>query len=198
MHTPWSRDWSRDMRGRWGRGGPGQGPADPWSEMWNEWWRGPAPRAERGLVRYLILDAIATQSRHGYEVIQSIADKSGGAYKPSPGVVYPTLQLLEELGHARAVAQGERKTYAITEEGAKDLRDHAADVAEFYEGNAEGDWEHHADDIAHVMKRLGRIMRMFRHGMRRGGVRPSTLRKIRTVLDEALSKMEELLSPEDL
>jgi DNA-binding PadR family transcriptional regulator len=203
MHQPWNHAWRHavgGMRGRWGgRGpwGPGSG-GDAWAEMWSEWWRGPAPRCERGLVRYLVLDAFATQPRHGYEIIQAIADKSRGAYKPSPGVVYPTLQLLEELGHARTVPQGERKTYAITDEGKADLALHTEDVAEFYEGSSDSGWEHHSDDIAHVMRRVGRVMRLFKHGMRRGSVRPSTLRKMRTVLDDALAKLEGLLSTEDL
>jgi DNA-binding PadR family transcriptional regulator len=166
--------------------------------MWSEWWRGPAPRLERGQVRYLVLDALADRPRHGYEVIQVIGEKSHGAYKPSPGVVYPTLQMLEELGHARTVAQGDRKVYEITDEGRRDLREHAAEIAEFYEGNADYGWEHHADDVAHVMKRIGRVMWLFKQTMRRGGVRPATMRKMRNILDEALSKLEDLLSPEDL
>jgi DNA-binding PadR family transcriptional regulator len=171
---------------------------DPWTEMWNGWWRGPAQRCERGQVRYLVLDALKSQPRHGYEIIQAIADKSRGAYKPSPGVIYPTLQLLEELGHARTTAQGERKTYEITDEGRRELKDHEGDVAEFYEESAGTTaWEAHADDVAHIMKKLGRVVWLFKMSMRRGEVRPSTMRKIRSILDDALSKLEELLAPED-
>jgi DNA-binding PadR family transcriptional regulator len=202
---PWDPAWGDAVGGMkggrwrgWG-GGPPWGPrGDAWAEMWSEWWRGPAPRCERGLVRYLVLDAIASQARHGYEIIQAIGEKSGGAYKPSPGVVYPTLQMLEELGHARTAPQGERKTYEITAEGRTDLAEHASEVAEFYEGNSDAGWENHAEDVAHVMKRVGRVMRLFKHGMRRGSVRPSTLRKMHRVLDDALAKLEDLLSTEDL
>jgi DNA-binding PadR family transcriptional regulator len=165
--------------------------------MWAEWWRGPAPRADRGLVRYLVLDAIATQARHGYEIIQVIGDKSGGAYRPSPGVVYPTLQMLEELGHACTVARDDRKVYSITEAGQRELAEHAAEVADFYDGYAETHWEHHADDVANVMKRVGHVLRLFKHAMRRGQVRPPTLRKMHAILDEALHKLEELLSREE-
>jgi DNA-binding PadR family transcriptional regulator len=164
--------------------------------MWSEWWRGPAPRCERGLVRFLLLDAISAQPRHGYEIIQAIADKSGGSYKPSPGVVYPTLQMLEELGHARTLVHEDRKTYAITDEGRRELREHEDEVAEFYAGNADAGWEHNAGDVAQVMKRVGRVMHMLKHAMRRGGVRPATMRKIRAVLDEALGKLEDLLAVE--
>jgi DNA-binding PadR family transcriptional regulator len=162
--------------------------------MWAEWWRGPAPRADRGLVRYLVLDAIASQPRHGYEIIQVIGERSGGAYRPSPGVVYPTLQMLEELGHAGTVAREERKVYAITEAGRRDLDEHAAEVADFYEGYADTPWEHHAEEVADLGKRMGRVIRLFKHAIRRGGVRPSTIRRMHAILDETLKKLEELLS----
>ena len=191
-------DWGQHMRGRWGRQGPWQGgPRDAWAEALGEWWRGPAPRIERGQVRYLVLDALAAQPRHGYEVIQAIGEKSRGAYKPSPGVVYPTLQMLEELGLARTVAQGDRKVYEITDEGRRDLKEHADEVAEFYEGSGFG-WEQPTDDVAHVIKRVGRVMYLFRRALHRGSVRPSTIRRMRSILDDTLSKLEELLSPEDM
>jgi DNA-binding PadR family transcriptional regulator len=168
--------------------------------MFSEWWRGPAPRCERGLVRWLVLDAIAAQPRHGYEIIQAIADKSRGTYRPSPGVIYPTLQMLEDVGHARTLVQGDRKTYEITSSGASELREHEAEVAEFYggsEGESEG-WERHAEDVADVMKRVGRIVRLFKRAMRRGRVRPSTMRKLKAILDDALGKIEDLIALEEL
>ncbi len=194
MHGPWEPGWSR-MQGRWARG---RGPGDPWADMWSEWWRGPAPRAERGTVRWLVLDAIGTQPRHGYEIIQAIGDKSGGAYRPSPGVVYPTLQMLEELGHARTIPRDERKVYEITDDGRRELASHQEEVAEFYEGQADAGWENHAEEFVNVAKRVKRVAHLFKRAMHRGGVAPTTLRKARKVLDEALQKIEDLLSQEDL
>jgi DNA-binding PadR family transcriptional regulator len=191
MHGPWDRQWAPGMFGHRGRGRAGD------ASGWSEWWRGPAPRAERGVVRWLLLDAIEPQPRHGYEIIQAIADKSGGAYRPSAGTVYPTLQMLEELGHARTVARGERKVYEITEEGRSELRAHVDEVREFYEGHADASWDHHAEDVAHVMTRVSRVVRLFKRAMHRGGLRPSTMRRARGILDEALGKLEELLAPED-
>jgi DNA-binding PadR family transcriptional regulator len=175
----------------------GRGRGDPWSAMFAEWWRGPPQRCERGTVRWLVLDAIAEQPRHGYEIIQAIADKSRGAYKPSPGVVYPTLQMLEDVGNARTLVQGDRKTYEITSDGKRELRDHAHEVAEFYGDDDENAWEQHADDVADVMKRVARVIRLFKHGMRRGAVRPSTMRKMKSILDDALGKIEDLLALEE-
>lgn len=73
---------------------------------------------EHGDMRFVILQLIAERPRHGYELIKAIEEKSGGAYTPSPGVIYPTLTLLEETGHI-AITSGDapRKLHAITDEG---------------------------------------------------------------------------------
>jgi DNA-binding PadR family transcriptional regulator len=74
-----------------------------------------------GDLRYVILQQIAEKPSHGYEIIKSIQERLGGAYAPSPGVVYPMLTMLEEMGHATVVSEGSRKLYTITEEGSKSL-----------------------------------------------------------------------------
>ena len=73
---------------------------------------------EQGDLRFLILTLIEEKPRHGYEIIKAIEDKLLGLYSPSPGVIYPTLTLLEEMGYATvAQAEGNKKLYAITDEG---------------------------------------------------------------------------------
>ena len=137
------------------------------------------------------------QPRHGYEIIQVIAEKSRGSYKPSPGVIYPTLQMLDDVGHARTLVQDERKTYEITAAGKRELREHEDEVTDFYQGGEDAGWEQHADAVTDVMKRVGRVIRLFKHTMHRGGVRPVTIRKMKTILDEALAKIEDLLAVEE-
>ncbi len=70
-----------------------------------------------GDLRFVILQLTAEKPRHGYEIIKAIEDRVGGAYSPSPGVVYPTLTMLEELGHVSVTPDGAKKLYAITPEG---------------------------------------------------------------------------------
>lgn len=71
-----------------------------------------------GDLRLVILQLIAEKPRHGYEVIKAIEDRVGGAYSPSPGVIYPTLTLLEELGYVTVAAEeGTRKLHTITDQG---------------------------------------------------------------------------------
>jgi len=87
-----------------GRGGPGGG-------------RG-ARMFEQGSLRLVILHLLQEKPRHGYEVIKAIEQMVGGDYSPSPGVIYPTLTLLEELAYAAVEAEsGGKKLYRITAEG---------------------------------------------------------------------------------
>lgn len=78
---------------------------------------GPRGRARRGDVRASILALLKDRPMHGYEMIQEIAERSGGAWKPSPGSVYPTLQLLEDEGLISSETEGGKKLFALTESG---------------------------------------------------------------------------------
>src|SRR6266478_5196660 len=81
-----------------------------------------------GDLRYVILQRISEKPSHGYEIIKSIQERLGGMYAPSPGVVYPMLTMLEEMGHPTVVTEGARKLYTITEEGSKALAENKAQV----------------------------------------------------------------------
>jgi DNA-binding PadR family transcriptional regulator len=72
---------------------------------------------QKGDLKYVILDLIKDKPRHGYEIIRELEEMSHGLYTPSPGTVYPTLQMLEEMGYATAVERDGRKVYTITEAG---------------------------------------------------------------------------------
>jgi DNA-binding PadR family transcriptional regulator len=175
----------------------GRGRGDAWAEFWSEWWRGPAPRAERGSVRYLILDTLRDQPRHGYEIIQAIIDKTNGAYRPSPGVIYPTLQMLDEMELVRSVDREGRKVYELTAKGRIDLEEHAAEVRDFYEGHEDAAYDVGAEEIGQVMKRVGALIKSFKRNARRGHLRPGKMRKILRVLDDALDQLDALLHEED-
>lgn len=84
---------------------------------------------DHGDLRLVVLALLAEKPAHGYELIKAIEDKLGGAYSPSPGVIYPTLTLLEELGYAAQVpSEGAKKLYAVTEEGKAHLEANRAAV----------------------------------------------------------------------
>ncbi|HEY2751795.1 PadR family transcriptional regulator [Phenylobacterium sp.] len=84
---------------------------------------------EHGDLRFVVLALIAEQPRHGYELIKELEDRTGGAYRPSPGVIYPTLALLEDEGFIRpAAGEGGRKLYEATETGREALKKNQAGV----------------------------------------------------------------------
>ncbi len=84
---------------------------------------------EQGDLRFVILKLIAGKPRHGYEIIKAIEEPFGGTYSPSPGVVYPTLTLLEDMGLASvAPGEGSKKLYTITPDGEKFLVENKASV----------------------------------------------------------------------
>jgi DNA-binding PadR family transcriptional regulator len=79
--------------------------------------RGGRGRAPRGDVRTAILLLLAEQPMHGYQLMQAIADRSGGAWTPSPGAVYPAISLLEDEGMVTVTAESGRKLVALTDAG---------------------------------------------------------------------------------
>ncbi|MGX1542390.1 PadR family transcriptional regulator [Streptomyces adustus] len=129
--------------GPFGPGGPGFGPGGfgPGGGPWGGRGRGGGPRgrARRGDVRASILALLKDRPMHGYEMIQEIAERSGGAWKPSPGSVYPTLQLLEDEGLIISETEGGKKLFALTEQG-RAAAEEAAD-APWEEASRGVDWE---------------------------------------------------------
>jgi len=81
--------------------------------------RGPWSRARRGDVRTAILLLLADEPMHGYQIMQRLEEKSGGAWRPSPGSVYPTLQLLEDQGIIKGEESEGRRVFSLTEGGAE-------------------------------------------------------------------------------
>jgi DNA-binding PadR family transcriptional regulator len=77
-------------------------------------------------VRGDVLSALLDGPAHGYEVIRRLEERSGGYWRPSPGSVYPTLQLLEDAGLVRASEQDGRRTYELTDEGRTEAEQRAA------------------------------------------------------------------------
>ena len=72
---------------------------------------------QKGDLKYILLDLIKDKPRHGYEMIRELEEQSHGMYKPSPGVIYPTLQMLEEMGYTSSTEEEGKKIYSINKEG---------------------------------------------------------------------------------
>jgi DNA-binding PadR family transcriptional regulator len=89
-------------------------------------------RAGRGDARFVLLDALRDGPKHGYDIIKSIEERSGGNYVPSPGTVYPTLQYLEDAGLVSAEAVADRRVYQLTEAGVAELAAKSQEIAAFW------------------------------------------------------------------
>ncbi len=113
--------------GQWGMFGGPMPFGPPWAGGPKGPWRG--PKARRGDVRAAILAVLAEQQMNGYQIIQEIAERSGGVWKPSPGSIYPTLQQLEDEGLVSADQESGRRTFTLTEEGRCYVESHPEEVA---------------------------------------------------------------------
>jgi DNA-binding PadR family transcriptional regulator len=82
---------------------------------------GPGRRARRGDVRAAALALLAERPMHGYEMIQELEERTGGVWRPSPGAVYPALQLLEDQGLVRADADTGKRQFELTDAGREEL-----------------------------------------------------------------------------
>lgn len=100
-----------------GQGGPAGAVWDAMEQLRSMFEQRVGTRMGRGDVRAAVLALLAERPMHGYQIISEIGQRSNGAWKPSPGSVYPTLQLLADEGLIRAEEAGGRKTYSLTEEG---------------------------------------------------------------------------------
>src|SRR5690349_25163346 len=138
-----ARDWSCGPGFAWAFAGrPESSGFDP-GTFWGAWGGRGKSRGgpfgggrmfDQGHLKFVILRLLEEKPRHGYEIIKEIEDRFGGMYSPSPGTVYPTLTMLEDLGYARALVDDSgKKTYTITPEGSAYLKEHSATVDGIFE-----------------------------------------------------------------
>jgi DNA-binding PadR family transcriptional regulator len=164
------------MRGGWGRG------------------RGPGGRIgrflEHGDLRFVLLALIEEQPRHGYELIKALEERTGGAYRPSPGVIYPTLSLLEDEGFVRpAEAAAGRKLYEITDDGRAALTEARPAVDAVFARMADA-----AEGADAIRPRIGRAMGNFGLALQarlsQRPISPQDLEAIVKAIDEAAAAVE--------
>ena len=117
MSNSFMGDRFAGRRGTAGDGWPMNAMWDAMEQLRGQFDRKSGTRMGRGDVRAAVLSLLAEKPMHGYQNIHEIEERSGGAWKPSPGSVYPTLQLLADEGFISAEESNGRKTYSLTEEG---------------------------------------------------------------------------------
>jgi len=186
------------MHGSFAGGGHGGGPRGfgdgrPGGNVWeamdqlrSAFERRGGQRMGRGDVRAAVLALLAERPMHGYQIIQEIEERSGGAWKPSPGSVYPTLQLLADEGLITAEEANGRKTYALTEGGRAEAAA-AADRQAPWLASSEREGGFSAlpragMELAHAAAQVGRT----------GS--PEQVQQAVTVLDEARRRLYSILA----
>ncbi len=148
---------------------------------------------DSGELRLVLLRLIADEPRHGYDLIRRIEELTGGAYAPSPGVIYPTLTLLDDMGQiAAADSEGAKKLFAITPEGQAELDANAALVDELLARLAAVGDEQQRTDSASVRRAMGNLRAVLMNRLRDRELDEATLHEIVARIDEAAQKIERL------
>lgn len=175
------------MSPRGGRpfGGPFGGPFgdDPFGSD-----GGPRRRHKRGDIRFALLELLAEQPRHGYELIKELERRYAGFYRPSPGSVYPTLQLLEEEGYLTSEQIEGKRVYTITEAGKEALAAHQAHGSG-RQGLHPGSNDAELGALRRSLMALNEVvMQAARHGT------PEQMRSVMQSLDEARREVHRVLA----
>ena len=174
-------NWGFDTGAFWGGwGGRGRTRGGPF---------GGGRMFDQGHLKFVILRLLDEKPRHGYEIIKEIEDRFGGMYSPSPGTVYPTLTMLEDLGYARAMPEENgKKIYEITEEGRKYLADNQPLIDDIFSKIAEFAQSIFGEPMMEVhrgFKNVGRAV------YAKTGTRSADqIRKIKDILDRAAAEIE--------
>ena len=144
-------------------------------------------------LRLILLKLIADQPRHGYELIQAVGELTGGSYAPSPGIVYPALSMLEDMGQIAPMAgDSTRKAFAISEAGSAELAAQAETVAGLFkrlEGLAA---QRGQIDAAPVRRAVQNLRSVLHATLGREGVAKDQVHQVAAILDAAAQQIERL------
>ena len=173
-------DFDFDFEGGQGRGG----------------WGGRRGRERKrmfggGELRLVLLKLIADQPRHGYELIKAIEEMTEGEYAPSPGIIYPTLTMLEDMGLiAEAKSKDTKKVFEATDEGRAHLEENSAEVDELIE-RLEGHGNHRRrGQRPEIGRAIGNLMTALRNRIAHEGWNEQLLDEVVDILDEAAQRIE--------
>jgi len=164
----------------WGRRGGGFGPRE--GRMF-----------DGGELKLVVLALIAEKPRHGYDIIKELSDRVGGDYSPSPGVVYPTLTMLDGMGYASASQDEQgRKLYAITAEGEKQLAASKHQVDAIFARFSGREEAFGRGGVGSVIRAMMNLRAATRLRLRSGSPTPDQVQAIVDALDEAAKKIERI------
>lgn len=159
---------------------------------WSEFGHHRERMFEKGGLKYIILDTLKDKPSHGYEIIRAIGERFGGFYSPSPGSVYPTLQMLEDMGYVTVTEVDGKKVHSITEEGRQALAEREK-VGDEVWGKAKECWNPHMrgeiHDLMHELRGIWHVMA--RQGR---SADPEKIRRVKDVVARARQEIEQIFS----
>jgi DNA-binding PadR family transcriptional regulator len=166
----------------------------------DEGWSGGRGRGRRGRrmfesgeLRLVLLKLIADEPRHGYDLIRAIEELTGGEYAPSPGVIYPTLTLLQDMALIEeAAGEGGRKPFQVTDEGRSHLEERADEIEALFERLNElkpREGSMAGSPVWRAMRNLGVAIR---NRMAHGDVTEETMHELAALIDEFAQRVERL------
>jgi DNA-binding PadR family transcriptional regulator len=179
--------------GRGWQGGWGPFQFDIGDEGWSGGRRGRRARRmfESGELRLVLLKLIADEPRHGYDLIRAIEELTGGEYAPSPGVIYPTLTLLQDMGHIEeAAGDGPRKRFQATDEGRTHLEERKEEVDGLFERLTDVKPREGSVAGPAIGRAIKNLMTALSHRVGREGLDDELLHEIAAILDEAAQRIE--------
>lgn len=148
---------------------------------------------DSGELRLVLLKLIEDAPRHGYDLIREIETLTGGAYAPSPGVVYPTLTLLDEMGLIEEQrSEGAKKRFAATDQGRQYLAENGDQVTALIARLAALGRQQEQGDRAQVRRAMGNLREVLKHRLFSGEVSDEQAHAIAALIDEAAQKIERL------
>src|SRR3954471_15297305 len=146
--------------------------------------RGRRRMFESGELRLVPLKLTADEPRHGYDLIRAIEELTHGSYAPSPGVVYPTLTLLQDMGLIEeAAGEGPRKPFQITDEGRKHLEERSEEVEALFERLKDLAPSEHPSAGPAIGRAVKNLMTALSHRVRQDGLNDELLHEIAGILD---------------
>ena len=183
------------MAMRFGRGFGGGAGRGGWEFDWDGAPPGRNKRRvfESGELRLVLLKLLEQQPRHGYDLIRAIEEMTGGRYAPSPGVVYPILTMLQDMGLIEeSAAEGARKAFAATAEWRAHLEEKRDVVEELFERLAAMGHDQRKAGGAPIKRAVGNLLSALWHRATREDADEATMHDIAAILDDAAQQIERL------
>ena len=150
---------------------------------------------QKGDLKYVILDLLKEKPRYGYEIIRHLEESSHGFYKPSAGTVYPTLQMLEEMGYATSKERDGKRIYKITKQGIEFLSERS-EFTDEVKSHMRHQWNHgNFEIIGQIVNEVVKMRRFF--GPRMRDASPEKMEKVKKIIKKARQEIESILEEQE-